>query len=401
MKASQKQRLLKFLSIGFSLVITLVLCEVALKLWQGSVQSSGYYFWPPHLNALFKPTPEIMPGISGDSRFMTNAQGFRGDELTPQHTQRILALGASTTECRSLDQAEMWTALLQNTLNGNAPTPHVWVGNGGASGLTSRHHLVTMQHLPFKELKVDTVVMLLGVNDFIKRLSHDNTYDPHYMEKPEANRTLLMETFPGTYDGYPEDPFYKRMAIWQLLRKSKRLFARDTAVYTEDQDGKIFITWRNHRQRAGEMRETLPDLATAIDEYARNLNQIIDLAQQKSVRLIFMTQPSLWKSGLTPNLEALLWLGGIGDFQKELGKPYYSAAALEKGMTAYNETLLRVCRERQIECFDLASKLEKDTTIFFDDVHFNENGARKVAGELSRYMLERSPFRESSAANKQ
>ncbi len=397
MKTSQKQSLLKFLLIGFSLVITLVLCEVTLKLWQGSIQSNGYYFWPPRMNAMFKPTPEIMPGISGDSRFLTNSQGIRGDELTPQHTQRILAIGASTTQCISLDQTEMWTALLQNSLNSNPP--HVWVGNAGVSGLTSRHHLVAMQRVPFKELKVDTVIMLLGVNDFIKRLSHDKAYDPHYLAKPEAERALLMETFTGTYDGYPEDPFYKRMALWQLLRKSKRLFASD-AVYTEDQDGKVFIAWRNHRQRAGEMRETLPDLATALDEYARNLNQIIDVAQQKSVRLVFITQPSLWKSGLTPNLEALLWLGGIGDFQKELGKPYYSAAALEKGMTAYNETLLRVCRERQIECFDLAPKLEKDTTIFFDDVHFNENGARQVAGELSRYLLERSPFRESSAANK-
>jgi lysophospholipase L1-like esterase len=103
---------------------------------------------------------------------------------------------------------------------------------------------------------------------------------------------------------------------------------------------------------------------------------------------------------LPPELEALLWLGGIGDFQKETGKPYYSAAALEQGMTAYNDTLLRVCRARQVECLDLAAKLEKDASVFFDDVHFNENGARRVAAELSRYLLERNPFRGASVANK-
>lgn len=397
MKVFNKQTLLKILLICFSLAVPLVLCEVGLKLWLGASPNNSYYFWPPGMKAVFHPTPEIMPGISGDSQFITNSLGFRGDEITPQHTQRIVAIGASTTLCVSLDQSEMWTTLLQNNLNSNKQAPQVWVGNGAVSGLTSRHHLIAMQHLPFKELKIDTVVMLLGVNDFIKRLSHDSAYDPHYLEKPEAKRALLLETFTGANDGYSDDPFYKRTALWQLMRKSKRLLKTDEG-YTEDQDGKIFITWRKHRQQAGEIRETLPDLTAALDEYTRNLNRIIDVAQQQSVRLIFLTQPSLWKPGLSPNLEALLWLGGIGDFQKELGKPYYSTASLEKGMTAYNDTLQRVCRERQVECFDLASKLEKDATIFFDDVHFNENGARKVAGELSRYLIERS--RESSVATK-
>jgi lysophospholipase L1-like esterase len=399
MKALNIQNLFKILSLCFSLAIALVLCEVALKFWFGTSQSQGYYFWPPRLNAIFQPVPEIMPGITGESRFIANSLGIRGDELTPEYKQRILAIGASTTQCASLDQAEMWTQVLQDKLNSQAQGQRAWVGNAGVSGLTSRNHLVAMQHVPFKELKIDTVIMLLGVNDFVKRLSHDTAYDPHYMDKPEAERTLLLETFTGTYSGFPNDPYYKRTALWQLLRKSKRLLAADSG-YREDKDGKNFAVWRRHRQQAGEMRERLPDLTTALEEYARNLNRIIDVAHQQSIRIIFVTQPSLWKPGLSPELESLLWLGGVGDFQKEVGKPYYSAAALEKGMIAYNETLLRVCRERQVECFDLAPKLQKDTTVFFDDVHFNENGARLVAEEFSRYLLDRSPFRESFAAHK-
>jgi len=55
---------------------------------------------------------------------------------------------------------------------------------------------------------------------------------------------------------------------------------------------------------------------------------------------------------------------------------------------------LRICQERRVECLDLAPLLEKDTTVFYDDVHFNESGARKVAQAVSRYVLEREPFRE-------
>jgi len=38
--------------------------------------------------------------------------------------------------------------------------------------------------------------------------------------------------------------------------------------------------------------------------------------------------------------------------------------------------------------------MEKDTTVFYDDAHFNESGARKVAEALSKYLLKRDPFRE-------
>jgi hypothetical protein len=104
----------------------------------------------------------------------------------------------------------------------------------------------------------------------------------------------------------------------------------------------------------------------------------------------------MWKPNMSKELDALLWLGGIGDFQNENGKVYYSAEALEKGMDQYNNTLLAVCRERQVECIDLSSILEKDTTVFFDDDHYNESGAQKVSRALSNYILSRDPFRGST-----
>jgi hypothetical protein len=148
------------------------------------------------------------------------------------------------------------------------------------------------------------------------------------------------------------------------------------------------VTWRRHRQQAAEIKNELPDLSSAIKEYDRNINKLIDIAQEKSIRLIFLTQPTMWKPDLPPELNALLWLGGIGNFQKESGNTYYSSEALERGMKKYNDTLLRICQERQVECIDLEPVLEKDTTVFYDDVHFNESGARKVSGILSKYILD-------------
>jgi len=373
----------KILLFCFSVVFALLLGESALQFAINSIQNKGYYFMPPRHKAVFRPQPSIMPGVSGDSNFYTNSNGVRGDEFTAQDTYRILAIGGSTTECSYLDQPETWTNLLQETLNRNTRNQKVWVGNAGLSGTTTRHHLVAMQYLPVREMKINAVILLIGINDLSVRLSRDKDYDPNFLEKPEVKKELLYRTFSGTYHLYPEDPFYKRTALWQMLRQAKQMMSME---HIEDEGGRIYVTWREHRRAASEMRDALPDLSSALEEYTRNINMIIDLAQEKSVRLILMTQPTMWRAGLPQDLDALLWLGGIGDFQKESGKPYYSVTALEKAMKAYNDTLLKVCRERSLECLDLASLLEKDTTVFYDDAHFNESGARKVAEALSKFM---------------
>src|SRR5262245_37606946 len=122
----QKQSLFTALVFCFSAVATLLLCEVMFQFVPPSTYSNGYYIWPPHLKIVFKPNQDVMPGIYGESKFITNAHGIRGDELIPQHTYRILALGGSTTECGYLDQSETWPYLLQHTLQVNAQNQKVW-----------------------------------------------------------------------------------------------------------------------------------------------------------------------------------------------------------------------------------------------------------------------------------
>jgi hypothetical protein len=246
-----------------------------------------------------------------------------------------------------------------------------------------------MRYLPLQSWKINTVIILIGVNDFVQRLAQDTAYDPGMLERDDATGKMLAETFYNIED--TSQPFYKRTATWRLLKRTKRQFSSRNIV--QDESGKLYILWRKHRQQASEVRDTLPDLASAIGEYSRNVNTIIDLGEEMSIRFIFMTQPTMWRPNLPRELSDLLWFGGIGHYQHEMGKPYYSVEALAKGIDLYNETLLRICRERGIECIDLASVLPRDTSVFYDDVHFNENGARAIVQILSTYLLERPPFR--------
>lgn len=131
---------------------------------------------------------------------------------------------------------------------------------------------------------------------------------------------LIEETFTGMQYGNPHDPLLKRTFLWQLLRKLKMtLTGQGDPRPTQDQAGSVYLTWRKHRQEATDIRRTPPDLSSPIDEYTRNIRELAALARARSVQLIVMTQPTMWRPGLPRDLESLLWFGGVGDFQARHG----------------------------------------------------------------------------------
>jgi hypothetical protein len=134
------------------------------------------------------------------------------------------------------------------------------------------------------------------------------------------------------------------------------------------------------------MIKELPDLREALEEYAGNIHRAIDIAVDRGLKICFLTQPTLWKLGMTKEEKQLLWFGWSGDREKAKVGPYYSVEALSVGISEYNGVLRSVCRERKVPCIDLASMLPKDTTVFYDDCHFNESGAQKVAEIISGYL---------------
>ena len=354
-------------------LLALALGEAVLRF----LSRDAFYVWPPHLHQELHPTPDIMPGVSGTSRFVINSLGLRGDELSKDRDVRILTLGGSTTECLYLDQTEAWPHLLQEKLG-----PRVWVGNAGKSGLNTRHHRVQAEKLLDELPRMDAVIVLTGVNDLSVRLSQDTAWAPVDFTSPEAESRVMQEAFLVLPPRFTEGAFYKRTALHQALRKLGRRLRAGGA--TQDASGEIYQVWRRNRREAPVVRERLPDLGPALAEYADNLRAIARAAARHGAKIVFVTQPAMWRNDLPADLQRLLWMGGTGRFQKEAGHEYYSVSALAAGMDAYNRTLLATCREVPgAICVDLAALLPRDTTVFYDDVHFNESGSRRVAEVLA------------------
>jgi lysophospholipase L1-like esterase len=297
----------------------------------------------------------VLPGVSGEARFFTNSHGLRAEEATADREYHVLALGGSTTECLFLDQAEAWPRLVQDRLNRRAG-PRVWLGNAGRSGMTSRDHRLHAQVLLRQEPKTDAIFLMAGINDLTIRLLRDDAYDAHYLEDPEHQAQQTQHAF--AVSPSPATERDRTPELWKLLTRRAR--RSHPSAHSPEQ----YPVWRRRRGEATHIRDSLPDLTSALEEYARNLQAVIETSRAHGVRLLLLTQPTLWREDLSTEEQDLLWFGGVGDFMRRDVDTYYSAGALAQGMRLYNDTLLEVCRSSGLECLDVAAQLSGERSFF-------------------------------------
>jgi lysophospholipase L1-like esterase len=387
-------------NLGFALlgaVVGLGVVEGALQ-WMAP-PFTQFVVHPPGLTRQFRPLPEIMPGIAHPARVTFNSLGLRGREpdfAAPRERLEILAIGGSTTECLYLDDAATWPALVEQIL-ARRRGESVWVGNAGISGASTRENILHVKHLLPQDPRIHVVVALLGVNDLTIRLSAGTEYRSTTV--PGEAATEIRRAFarvPGRfYEASTEylapvtAAWYKKTAVYQLLKRVREFSESVMASrgIRQDEAGRIYEVWREHRRTARVIKDQLPDLTPALEEYALNLHTIIDLVERAGARPVLMTQPTLWRPDLEPAGERLLWLGGEGRFQQEPGHAYYSVRALARAMASYNRRLLEVCAARGIFCIDLAGEIPATLEMFYDDAHFTEKGAQRVARVVSEHLM--------------
>lgn len=367
---SPKPLRFSILKIGISILFAIelvLLFEIGLRHFIFRDLDNSYYLWPPFYSRVFTPLPDKFPGISGQKRFFINSLGMRGDELQIKLTRRILALGGSTTENGMLDEAETWPYRLQTKLR-EAYGETVWVGNAGRRGATSRDHIWHMKYLVSQLEKLDTILLLSGVNDFMSHLYQ--SYSPKLVD---AKADATTDEMNHAYFIHPQiEQGIKGTALWQLAKRIKIAAIGRNKIF--DTEGKTQLEWQNKRAQTPKTDE-LPTLETGLNEYRYNLMLISRMAKEKELRLVLLTQPSLWKADFSDTEEGLLWFGCV----ENQTYTCYSGKALDEGLERYNQAVREICASEQIECIDLARNLPKDTTIFYDDVHFNVDGAEKVA----------------------
>ncbi len=334
------------------------------------------------MRLVFRPDLSEFPGVSSVSHFRANEFGLRGPSLlSAKREYKIIAVGGSTALCLMLDDAKTWPQQLMDTLNKRQHKMPVWVSNAGVNGHTAVHHLMMLRSLPVLQ-KANLVLFLVGMNDFQFTLSHEGVATQILLDRG-ANQ-VRDEMLAGTYTPYP---LYRRLRTHRFLRR-----ASDVAIErTNKEDEKETLNEKELRRlRSSKPPVAMPDLTIGLAEYRHRLEDLASECHHSGVRCVFMTQPSLWRSDLTPQAQSLLLFGWVGPPFHPRG--HVSMPDLEIGLNSYNQVMIQVCQGSRVECVDLASVLPKDGSVFYDDVHFTEEGARLTADAVASYILKQPPF---------
>ncbi|MEX2114354.1 MAG: SGNH/GDSL hydrolase family protein [Pirellulales bacterium] len=321
------------------------------------------YLSRPGLTRVYRPLPGMMRDVGPESHVRTNSWGMRGSDPPPRETAyRILCLGGSTTACTYLDDTKTWPALVESRMQSSASTEkpaRFWVGNAGLPGLRSMENLRFLQQSQ-RVNEVDCVVVQTGVNDLISCLAGLR----------------------------PAPPLWIRSHVWRMAHVIIRS-SIESGTLVEDAAGDVYRRRRAIRQAAA-ISDDAPPLEPCLQNFADNIQAIIEVCRQHHVRAVFTTQPVLWRADLDAQNESLLWFGQLADGR------FLSARMLRAAADQYNDTLRNVCASEGIGLIDL-DELNGDPTAFYDDCHFTETGARRVAQLVAEWLLEHPDDARSGA----
>jgi len=389
---SRSRAAIRLLAINLALLAA-ALTGAELLLRARAVPSSvRYSVYPANQIVTVTVDPNVTPGVVDDALFEINAVGTRGPLPSAADRIRIVTIGGSTTECFVLSLEESWPDLLGRALSRDSGT-RVWVGNIAHAGRTSRQHYFDAKYVVPQLGKVDFAILLVGVNDLFNRMIQGRGFDPADVEALDAGGSYVREAL------QIDDT---REAGWrslQLVARGRRLLeaarllspaARQVQRLLSHTLPEYYVTSREERAERQETIDALPPMEAPLAEFDRNISAIVRLLEERGTRPVLVTQPALWRPDLTERETSLLWLGSAEGWPPTRpGGPYYSVRAMMEMLGMYNDALRHLAARDGIELVDLAKLVPSDLLTFYDDVHFNESGSRRVADAFARHFEER------------
>jgi lysophospholipase L1-like esterase len=319
---------------------------------------------PPHGSLRFEAEPGL-PGMKGVTRWTTNNLGFRGSELVspkPVGELRVFLIGGSTTECLILDDDDSLDAVIQRTLQERiTDRRQVRVYNAGVSGERSDDHVAILTQR-IVHLQPDIIVVFAGINDLRAAIQgHD------YLHLRTQARPPWMLLATQSQLG--------RLAYFSVkLRPPVRKSALDEPSVTGYHYGvKI--------QKSARAASEPPIFDTR--GYANNLRTLAGVAAGHGVALIFVTQQTTWNSDVDSTAKDWHWLLNIDNVR-------YAEEDMHHALERMNDSMRQTANSLDVPLYDLARLMPKSTEFFYDDVHFNTNGASVAGKQLAAVILEKT-----------
>lgn len=327
--------------------------------------------WPPNLRWIGRPAEGAMPGVGDKIEFSINKYGLRGPRMDLEKADyKILVIGGSAAECMYVSDNLSWPWKLQDEIS-NRTHKRCFIGNASRSSTITLDHINILLNYKLAP-RFDLIIVLCGINDIGRVIYNDRGYFRNSQEIAKHNFNIFNRV---------RTIYYRDSIIFSIIKA--HLIKNNGNAVVPDRDGRWYIAQRQIRKDAlkkNAINEVPPNLDEGVSAYKSNLKVIIEICRSRGQKLLLLTQPTLWQAGLSKELTALLW-------EHKDREAAYTPEVLEKMTAAYNEALIEVCIKYNVPYLDLASALPHDTSVFYDDCHFNISGCGKIADLLSPVVI--------------
>jgi len=344
-----------FLLLLGGLILALILLEVALRLFPPFEMrfKPDRIVLPVNKRYIFDNTEKFPTKLAKTTVHTKNSLGFRGAPPPPDLADylSLITIGGSTTECFYLSDGKTWTDLLGAKLARDFPK--VWINNAGLDGATTYRHLILLEDYVV-QLNPNLVFFLVGINDVGVGDIHD---------QPHGGLGGWLKSLTNRSEVYSLGLNIYRYFVAQkrgLHHVEVDLKAQGTLDVPEEVQGETIRKYRD---------ESLP-------YYRARLEKLIQVCRAHDIEPVFITQPTLYGPGTDPAT-------GVDLRKVKLGENL-NGALMYAVVELYNNTLRQVAEKDHVLLIDLAREMPRNSTYYYDYLHYTEAGAAEVAEIIYR-----------------
>jgi lysophospholipase L1-like esterase len=218
-------------------------------------------------------------------------------------------------------------------------------------------------------LQPDLIIVFCGINDITAAV-----YEADYIHMPQATGKVIsfidLAKYILTEFQLPRRLYYAYKGIFKAPGGDDLL---TSISFKSDYKSKVAL------RKSAPQSDEPPRID--IESYRNNLQSLIGLARIHDIRLIFMTQATTWNSRMDPATEEWHW----GTYKNGLT---YRTDLMDAALSQYNETMRLTAARDNIPVFDLALLMPKTLEFFYDDCHFNIEGAQQAGHLLGNFLIE-------------
>lgn len=278
--------------------------------------------------------------------YTTDLNGFRANDHELSKID-ILVIGGSTTEQKLIDDKLIWTQILEKKLDSYNLLSKTL--NAGIGGQTSFGHvkIFDLWLSRFEELNPKIIIFYIGINDalfMIENIDDNIDYDEgRHMSNKNRDFLKIENKFENFFQYFKNNSAI--LLFYKMINGNLISFKYNFGYFKEPSIFETSIKTIDTIELKVDNRQIL----NYLKKYQNNLFALNKIAINSNAVPIFVTQ----------NVSSNHWI--------------------KKYLSIINNETTNYCKSTKLICFDLANELYLSDDDFYDGIHNNPSGSKKVA----------------------